>query len=96
MRVTLTTRGGLAAAIGPRVRVISPDALDADQERELRGLVSSAAASAPAREVDERAGRDVMSYTVTVEDVGSVRQLRASDTTMSPAFAALLEWLEQH
>jgi hypothetical protein len=57
MKVTLAVRGGLAAAIGPRVRVISPDALDADQERELRGLVSSAAASAPAREVDERAGR---------------------------------------
>jgi hypothetical protein len=93
MKVTLAVRGGLAAAIGPRVRVISSDA---EQDRELRRLVSAAAASSPDRGVDDRAGRDVMSYTVTVEDGGAVRQLRAADTTMSPAFAALLEWLEQH
>lgn len=94
MRVTLTTRGGLAAAIGPRVRVVSSDALDAEGEQELRRLVADA--SSASRDADDRAGRDVMSYTVTVDDDGDVRELRASDTTMSAAFAALLSWLEQH
>jgi hypothetical protein len=95
MRVTLAVRGGLAAAIGPRVRVVSSDALDAQQERELRRLVSAAVASPPVRGADDR-GRDVMSYTITVDDGGAERRLTGSDTSMSPSFAALLEWLERH
>jgi hypothetical protein len=37
-----------------------------------------------------------MSYTITVEDSGQETVLQQSDTNMSPAFSALLEWLEQH
>jgi hypothetical protein len=96
MRVTLATRGGLAAALRRQVRAVSSDALDAEEERELRRLVSAAAASPSVRGANDRAGRDVMSYTIAVDDGGAVRQLSATDTTMSPAFAALLEWLERH
>jgi hypothetical protein len=37
-----------------------------------------------------------MSYTVTVEDEGASGVLRRSDETMTPAFAALLDWLGGH
>jgi len=94
MRVTLTTRGGLAAALGPRVRAVSSDALDPEQEHELRRLVADASSADPV--VDDGAGRDVMSYTITIDDDGDVRELRVSDTTMSPAFSALVSWLEEH
>jgi hypothetical protein len=37
-----------------------------------------------------------MSYTITVKDGGRTTVLKQSDTTMSPAFSALLNWLEHH
>jgi hypothetical protein len=37
-----------------------------------------------------------MSYTVTVEDEGGSEELRRSDEAMTPAFAALLDWLGGH
>ena len=37
-----------------------------------------------------------MSYTVTVEDEGGSAELRRSDEAMTPAFAALLDWLGSH
>ena len=37
-----------------------------------------------------------MSYTITVEEDGRPTALTQSDTTMTPAFAALFDWLERH
>jgi hypothetical protein len=38
-----------------------------------------------------------MSYTITLEeDGGEPTVLKQSDMTMSPSFAALLQWLERH
>jgi hypothetical protein len=37
-----------------------------------------------------------MSYTVTVEDERGSGILRRSDAAMTPAFAALLDWLGDH
>ena len=102
MRVTLAERGGLAAAIGPRrsTRALDADALDVEDQRTLRELIEAAAAEPSTRSAGgsagERAGRDVMSYTVTVDDAGPVRRLSASDTSMSAAFAALVAWLQEH
>ena len=39
---------------------------------------------------------DAMSYTITVEDDHEPVVLHQSDTTMSPAFAALLSGLQKH
>jgi hypothetical protein len=43
-----------------------------------------------------RPAPDEMSYTITIDDGEKVRVLRQSDTSMTPAFATLLDWLEQH
>jgi emfourin len=37
-----------------------------------------------------------MSYTITIEDGGRQTVLKQSDTAMSPAFAALLTWIQSH
>jgi hypothetical protein len=87
----------MAAAITGRLppRVLDTDQLPADAGRELSRLVAAAAASPGGRRPDTHA-RDAMSYTVTVDDAPHSTTLTASDTTMSPAFAALLAWLERH
>ena len=37
-----------------------------------------------------------MSYTITVDDGAHSATLTGSDTAMSPAFGALLSWIERH
>ncbi|MFC0844045.1 protealysin inhibitor emfourin [Streptomyces noboritoensis] len=96
MKVTLETHGGQAAAINLRLppKVLDTDTLPEDASAELARLVAGAV-PAPAAERPDRA-RDAMSYTITVDDDGRSTVLTQSDTTMSPAFASLLSWLETH
>lgn len=96
MKVSLATHGGQAAAIRLRLppKVLDTDALPENAAVELAQLV---AAAVPAAEEERPSrARDAMSYTITVEDGGRSTDLTQSDTTMSPAFAALLSWLEKH
>jgi hypothetical protein len=101
MKVTLTTHGGLAAAInlGLPPRVVNIDKLPEPTAEELAQLVAAAKAAEPAEAPAEAgAGRapDAMSYTITVDGNGHQVVLTATDTTMSREFGALLDWLEQH
>jgi hypothetical protein len=91
MRVILATHGGLAAAITRRLppRVVDTEQLPPSSEAELRELLAGVV-SAPRAE----SAPDAMSYTITVEDGDESTTLTASDTTMSPAFAALLNWIQ--
>jgi len=62
----------------------------------LARLVAAAKTAPAAEEGGPGRARDAMSYSITVEDGDRPTVLRQSDTTMSPAFAALLDWLERH
>ncbi|MEU6666013.1 protealysin inhibitor emfourin [Streptomyces sp. NPDC046727] len=101
MKVTLARHGGLAAAIRLSLPpdVVDTDALPENDAAELARLVAAALpAAVPGGAGPDRPdpARDAMSYTITVEDDGRSTVLTQSDTAMSPEFAALLSWLEQH
>ena len=98
MRVALATHGGLAAAINLRrpPLVLDTDSLPPETARELGRLVAAATAEGGAGERSAGPARDALSYTITVEDGGRSTTLTASDTAMSPAFGALLSWIERH
>ena len=101
MRITLTTRGGLAAAInlGLPPRAINTDNLPQPAAEELAQLVAAAKAAEPAEEpakAGPRRAPDEMSYTITLDHGDHRVVLTATDTTMSREFGALLDWLEQH
>lgn len=101
MKVTLTTHGGLAAAInlGLPPRVVNTDDLSEPAAEELAQLVAAAkAAQSAAAPAEAGPGHvpDAMSYTITVDGNGHQVVLSAMDTTMSREFGALLDWLEQH
>jgi len=102
MKVTLAKRGGQLAAINLRrpPLIVDSDALPKSSAEELTRLVAAAKA-APATEekgpgIPPGIPGDVMSYTITVDEEGSATVLKQSDITMSPAFAALLGWLESY
>jgi hypothetical protein len=97
MKISLATRGGLTAAINLRLppRVVDVDSLPKEAAVELVRLVDTAKNAPPAK-AGPGSVADAMSYTITVENDGEPVVLRQSDTTMSPAFAALLGELEKH
>jgi hypothetical protein len=96
VRVSLSTSGGLAGALrlGRPPTVVDSGTLPAEAARELAGLVAAARDEgpppAPVRPAADQAG-----YTITVEDGGTPTVLERSDTTMTRAFADLLEWIER-
>jgi hypothetical protein len=97
MKVSLATHGGLAAGLrlGGRPLVVDGAQLPEADARALGDLVSAARAEPPP-EPGGRSAPDAMSYTVTVEDERGSGVLRRSDAAMTPAFAALLDWLGDH
>ncbi len=97
MRVTLTKHGGLAAGIRRPPRVVQASTLPQSGAAELARLVAALKVAPSVPESGPGRARDAMGYTITVEEDGGDRtSFTQSDLTMSPAFAALLQWLERH
>jgi hypothetical protein len=97
MKVSLASHGGLAAGLllGRRPAVVDGADLPAADSHTLDELVHAARAE-PAPEKADGSARDAMSYTVTVEDASGTWVLRRPDDSMTPAFAALVDWLGSH
>jgi hypothetical protein len=95
MRVSLTTRGGLAAAVNAAAPPIVVDtaSLPGEQAHELTRLVRAAESAPPPG--PEPGGRDVQSYTVIVDDDGRTTTIRARDTAMPDEVADLIEWIRR-
>ena len=97
MTVSLSTYGGLAAGVRRPPRIVKSSALPKQLAAELAQLVAAVKAASSIKEERPGRARDAMSYTITLEeDDGEISSITQSDTTMSAAFAALLEWLDRH
>jgi len=96
MKVTLTTHGGLTAGIRRPPSIVESSALSEPAAAELTRLVAAAKGDPAVKAVKPGRARDAMTYTITVEEDGQPTVLRQSDTAISPAFAALLTWLQRH
>ena len=96
MKVTLTKHGGLAAGIRRPPHSVDSTALTEADAQEFARLVAALRASPTVEERGPGRARDAMSYTITVEESSQQTVFRQSDTTMSPEFALLLQWLEFH
>jgi hypothetical protein len=98
MRITLATHGGqiAAARVGRLPRALDTQALAAPQKAELSRLIAAAKSEAGNGGTGRRGGGDLMSYTINIEDDKGSVVLKQSDAAMSPAFAALLDWLQTH
>ena len=95
MRVTLETFGGFAAGIRRLRRQLDSAALPAPLAAELTRLSTAAQSEQAPGELPGPA-RDILTYKITLDYNGRTAILKASDAAMPPAFAALLDWLEEH
>ena len=96
MKVTLEQHGGHLAGMRRPALVVRTDALTPDAARELTELVAAARSAPPPAPGGAGPAPDAMGYSITVEDGGQPALLRQSDTGMSRAFAALLDWIRRH
>jgi len=98
MRVTLAKHGGQAAGIylNRPSRVLNTDSLPPTEAGELQRLLSAVGATSSDEAARFSRRPDEMSYTITVEGDGRQSTFTQSDITMTPAFDALLRWLEGH
>jgi hypothetical protein len=98
MKISLAKHGGQTAGmfLGRPPRILDTGTLPPSAAEELAKLVEAAKATVATPGTEPGRARDVMSYTITVEDSGYQTALKQSDTTMSPAFRNLLAWLERH
>jgi hypothetical protein len=97
MKITLSTYGGLAAGIRRPPRIVESSGLPVAAAAELARLVAAVKAEKASQEQGPGRARDAMSYKITLdEDDSKTTAITQSDTTMTPAFAALVQWLERH
>jgi hypothetical protein len=95
VKVTLVRHGGFAAGIRWPTRLVDSATLPEPAAAELARLVSDLQASpAPAGDRPGRA-RDAMSYTLTLEDANGEQTISQTDTTMTPQFASLIDWIDR-
>ncbi|MCB1740574.1 MAG: hypothetical protein KDK91_09405 [Gammaproteobacteria bacterium] len=91
MKVSITTHGGLAAALRRPPVVIDGTSLGEAERAELAALID--AAEAQPASASTRRMPDAQSYVITIEDQTSTRTLRGSDMSGNRDFDALLDWL---
>jgi hypothetical protein len=96
MRIKLAKHGGWTAGLPMPPRAVESNTLNEHAAAELHGLVAAAKADSPAKTAEPTGGADLMSYTITIDDAGQPVVLHQSDSGMTPAFSALLNWLERH
>src|SRR5262245_25299957 len=97
MKVTLSTYGGLAAGIRRVPQVVDSSTLPIADADELARLVAAVQAEPASQPRGPSRARDAMTYKIALdEDGGEPTIITQSDTTMTSAFAALLQWLERH
>lgn len=95
MKVTLAKHGGLAAAMRRVPYTLDATNLPAAAARQLHEL-AEAALAAGSGQPQAGGAPDAMSYSITIADDRSAPVvLRCSDTDLSPAVAALIDWLDR-
>jgi hypothetical protein len=100
MKVSLATHGGHLAGMTARrpPQIVDSGALPRDAAEELARLVAGAKAAVSAGDSRPELTRDAMAYPITIEDGDRDLPLVLTqwDGTMSPAFAALRNWIRVH
>lgn len=98
MKVSFAKHGGQAAGIflGRPPQVLDTSTLPPEAAEEICRLIEAATALSPTEEQGPERARDVISYTITVEEGGHQSVLKCSDTNKSHVLAKLLVLLEQH
>ena len=96
MKATLREFGGPIDPTGQRARVVDTDSMSKEMADELARLVAEAKAHPPGTDATAGRGRDMMTYSITIEDDGQALVLKQSDATRTQAFIELQDWIKRN
>ena len=96
LKATLREFGGPIDPTGRRARVVDSGSMSQEMADELAKLVAKAKAQPPGPDATEGKGRDMMTYSITIEQDGQVLVLKQSDATRTQAFVELQDWIKQN
>jgi hypothetical protein len=97
MKVTLTKYGGFAAGIFRPPSIVESSTLSEPDLEELSRLIAAVKTFPVTEDEEPGQARDVMSYTITIEETGGeMTEINQSDINMSPFFADLMQWIDRH
>jgi len=96
VKATLREFGGPIDPTGQRARVVDTDAMSREMADEFARLVAEARAQPPGADATAGKGRDMMTYSIAIEENGQTQLLKQSDATRTQAFAELQDWIKRH
>jgi hypothetical protein len=96
VKATLREFGGPIDPAGQRARVADTDSMSREMADELARLVAQAKAHPPGPDTTAGRGRDMMTYSITIEEGGQTLVLKQSDATRTQAFVELQDWIKQN
>jgi transcriptional regulator GlxA family with amidase domain len=96
VKATLREFGGPIDPTGQRARVVDTDSMTKEGADKLTRLVAEAKARPPGADATAGLGRDMMTYSITIEDDGQALVLKQSDATRTQAFIELQDWIKQN
>ena len=96
MKATLREFGGPIDPTGQRARVVDTGSMSKEMADELARLVAEAKAHPPGADATAGRGRDMMTYSITIEEDGQVVVLKQSDATRTQGFIELQDWIKRN
>jgi hypothetical protein len=96
VKATLREFGGPIDPTGQRAWIVDTDTMGREKADELTRLVAEAKAHPPGPDATAGRGRDMMTYSITIEEDGHVEVLKQSDATRTQAFVELQDWIKRN
>jgi hypothetical protein len=96
VKATLREFGGPIDPTGQRARVVDTGAMSKVTADEFARLVAEAKAHPPGPDTTAGRGRDMMTYSITIEEGGQTQVLKQSDATRTQAFIELQDWIKRN
>jgi hypothetical protein len=96
VKATLREFGGPIDPTGQRARVVDTGSMSKEMADELTSLAAAAKAQPPGADATAGQGRDMMTYSITIEGDGQVEVLKQSDATRTQEFIELQDWIKRN
>jgi Emfourin len=96
VKATLREFGGPIDPTGQRARVVDTGSMTKETADELMRLAAAAKAQPPSPDATAGRGRDMMTYSITIEHDGETLVLKQSDATRTQAFIELQDWIKRN
>jgi hypothetical protein len=96
LKATLREFGGPIDPTGQRARVVDTGSMSKEMADKRARLVAEAEARTPGPDATAGKGRDMMTYSITIEQDGQTLVLKQSDATRTQAFVELQDWIRQN